>query len=632
MIRAALLATAALAIPAATIAAPADPLAPTGRWSANVRGEAALPPMGWSSWNAFFTDVTEEKVLASASVLVRSGLAAKGYRYINIDDGWWRQRRQRDGRVLIRTERFPSAATGGGDPTFRPLTDRLHAMGLKAGIYSDIGRNSCGQVYGGDDAASQPEGSLAEREIGLYGHVDQDIRLYFADWGFDLIKVDGCGIRGLPVSDPKVVSGKFRAFPPLIAGDSLARTDVAAVRALYTSVAEALARYNPDDHYLFSICLWGSSNVRAWGKDLGGTSRTSEDLSPSWGRLLHNLDTVSRRELYAHPGSWNDADMLFLGQGEFDQAHMTEVRSHFALWAIENSPLIIGYDLRKPWPGLLDVLGNARIIAVNQDPAGNQASLAFDTDEVQIYVKTLADGRKAVALFNRGSGAADVTLTAQHLVMADDAPIALTDLWTGKASRFTGETSFHLAPRETLIFTAEGKRQLENGVYLSEQPGSVNPAVEGIETPENDPLVHRAPLPWFGTRRSGDFPRYGGWGGARVNRTPYDQPLMVSGSAMAQGIGVLANSRLEVRNAGFRTFRAKVGVDDSTNVTRRTVVFTVYADGRPVARSRPMALGDAPQEITAPVAGARIVELVAASPGAGGSRLSVDWGEAAFLK
>jgi alpha-galactosidase len=626
----ALLLAAAAAAPLA--AAPVDPLAPTGRWSANERGEARLPPMGWSSWNAFTSDISEEKVMASAEVLVRSGLAARGYRYVNIDDGWWLKRRAGDGRLLIRTREFPSAAAGpGGDPSFRPLTDKLHAMGLKAGIYTDIGRNSCGQVYT-STFPNQPEGTVAEREVGLYGHIEQDIRLFFADWGFDLVKVDGCGVRGLPADAPAVVAGRYRAFPPLIAGDSLARTDVAAVRGLYAQVAAALERANPDGRYLFSICLWGSANVRAWGKDLGGVSRTSEDLSPTWGRVLHNLDSVSRRELYAHPGGWNDPDMLFLGAGELDQAHMTEVRSHFALWAMENAPLIIGYDLRKPWPGLVEMLGNPRIVAVNQDPAGNQASLAFDTDEVQIFVKTLADGRKAVALFNRGSAAAPVTLTAQHLAFADDAPIALTDLWTGAASRFTKERDLRLAPRETLIFTAAGTRQLAGGVYLSEQPGSVNPAVDGVETPAPDPLVHRAPLPWFGTRRSGDFPRYGGWGGARVNRTPYDQPLVVKGAAMAQGIGVLANSRLEVRNAGFRTFRARVGVDDSTTVARRAVTFTVYADGRPVARSRPLRLGDAPQEITAPVAGARIVELVAASPGAGGSALSVDWGEAALLR
>ena len=587
--------------------------------------------MGWNSWNAFATDISEEKILASAQVIARSGLEAKGYRYIDIDDGWWRQRRVSDGRVMIRTDRFPSSVASGGDPTFRRFTDRLHAMGFKAGIYSDIGRNSCGQVFGGT-SPDQPTGSVAEREIGLYGHVDQDVRLYVADWGFDLLKVDGCGIRGLPASNPDVVSGKYRAFDPLDDADSLARTDIAAVRGLYAQVAGALARYRPGDQYLFSICLWGSADVRSWGKDMGNISRTSEDLSPRWDRMLHNLDTVTRRALYAHPGSWNDADMLYVGTGDFDEHHMIEARSHFALWAMENSPLFIGYDLRTASPALLDVLGNARIIAVNQDPAGNQATLAFDTDEVQIFVKTLANGQKAVALFNRGSGAVDATLTADQLAFVGTADIALTDLWSNETSVFRKERSVHLAPRQTMIFTAQGTRELPDGVYLSEQPGSVNPAVDGVETPQPDPLVHRAILPWRGTHGSGDFPRYGGWGGAGVDRTPYDQPLRVAGQSLPHGLGVLANSRLEIRNAGFRAFRARVGVDDSTSVANRTVRFLVYGDGRLLTQSGAMRVGDGPQDMTADVKGVRIVELVAVSPGAGGASLSVDWGAAALMR
>ncbi len=125
-----------------------DPLAPTGRWSANQDGQAALPPMGWNSWNAFNSDVDEEKVMASARLILDKGLRDAGYRYINIDDGWWLRRRQPDGRMVIRADKFPSAKAGPNQQTsFRPLTDRLHAMGFKAGIYSDIGRNSCGQVY-----------------------------------------------------------------------------------------------------------------------------------------------------------------------------------------------------------------------------------------------------------------------------------------------------------------------------------------------------------------------------------------------------------------------------------------------------------------------------------------------------
>ncbi len=125
-----------------------DPLAPTGRWSANQDGQAALPPMGWNSWNAFNSDVDEEKVMASAQLIVDKGLREAGYRYINIDDGWWLRRRQPDGGWSSVPTNFPLPPPGPNQQTsFRPLTDRLHAMGFKAGIYSDIGRNSCGQVY-----------------------------------------------------------------------------------------------------------------------------------------------------------------------------------------------------------------------------------------------------------------------------------------------------------------------------------------------------------------------------------------------------------------------------------------------------------------------------------------------------
>lgn len=138
------LAIAAL-LASATIAgaAVADPLAPTGQWSANQQGQAAVPPMGWNSWNAFNSNIDEEKILGSAQALVDTGLAGMGYRYVNIDDGWWLKRRSSDGRMVIRTAQFPSTRVApargargvrADETSFRPLTDRLHAMGLKAGI------------------------------------------------------------------------------------------------------------------------------------------------------------------------------------------------------------------------------------------------------------------------------------------------------------------------------------------------------------------------------------------------------------------------------------------------------------------------------------------------------------------
>ncbi|MBW8858464.1 MAG: NPCBM/NEW2 domain-containing protein [Caulobacter sp.] len=588
--------------------ATADPLAPTGRWSAYERTAARTPPMGWNSWNAFTSDIDEEKVMASARILVETGLAAKGYRYVNIDDGWWLKRRKSDGRMLVRAERFPSAATPNGDTSFRPLTDRLHAMGLKAGIYSDIGRNSCGQVFT-STFPNQPEGDIGEREVGLYGHVDQDIRLYFVEWDFDLIKVDGCGVRGLGPADPRVKAGLYRALGPLVDADSLGRTDVAATRGLYEAVGQALDRSNPDGDFVYSLCLWGAADVRAWGKNVGAMSRTSEDISPTWSRMLHNLDSVSRRPLYAHPGSWNDPDMLYVGKGDFDERHLTEARSHFALWAMVNAPLIIGYDLRTAAPALLDVLGAKQVIAV-----------------------TLADGDKAVAILNRTAAPAEAVLTADHLKFLPTADVELADLWTGEASRFRAEQKLQLGPHQTLVYRAHGARKLTDGIFLSEQPGVVNPAVDGVLTPQADPLIHRANLPWRGTRGFGEPPRYGGWGGAQADRTPYDQELAVAGQRFDTGLGVLANSRLEVRNAGFRRFTAKVGVDDSAVGSGQAVTFLIYGDGKLLGQSRPLKFGQAPQVLGVDVGGVKLIELVARAAKPSPVPQPVTWGEAALRR
>jgi alpha-galactosidase len=603
----------------------ADPLAAGARWSANTAGEAPVPPMGWNSWNAFNSDVDEEKVMASAQALVDTGLARLGYRYVNIDDGWWLKRRQPDGRMLIRTSHFPSAATG-PDTSFRPLTDRLHAMGLKAGLYSDIGRNSCGQIYT-PDFKNQPEGSVAEREVGLYGHVDQDIKTYFGEWNFDFLKVDGCGIRGLPADAPRVKSGLYRALTPLVDMQWLGSTDIAGVRRLYQEVGTAIHIHAGNRPYVYSLCLWGAGDVRSWGKDVGNTSRTSDDIQPIWSRMLTNLDTVTHRALYAHPGSWNDADMLFVGSGDFDATHLVEARSHFSLWAMLNSPLIIGYDLRKLTPDLLAIFGNADIVALNQDRAGNQAVIAFDSDDVQIFVKTLADGSKGVAVFNRTASPAKAVLTADHLKLLASADVRLRDLWRKTDSRFRKEVALTLAPRETLVFRATGTRRLGGGLYLSEQTGRVNPAIDGVVVPQPDPTIHHSITPWIGTRGGGEHAHYSGWGGAEADRAPYGKLLRIAGIDYDIGIGVLGGSRLEVRNSGYARFTSKVGVNDSGRRDAGTVTFEIWGDGRLLTRSPPMAFGTPAATLQAKVAGVKIVELVAR-----GSSQPVAWADAALTR
>jgi hypothetical protein len=480
--------------------------------------------------------------------------------------------------------------------------------------------------------SNQPQGTVAEREVGLYDHIDQDIALYFAEWGFDYIKVDGCGIRAFGADAQRVRNGTYRELAPLIDMHSVARTNIPAVQRLFTEVADALARHNPDGDYTFSVCLWGAANVRAWGKDIGNLSRTSDDISASWTRLLTNFDTTVTRALYAQPGGWNDPDMLFIGSGDFDANHMTEARSHFGLWAITNAPLLIGFDLRQATPEQIALLGNRDIIALNQDPAGHQAVPAYLSEDVQVLVKTLANGDKGVAIFNRGLAPIEAILTAAHLKMDPNEPIAVTDLWTGERFAFEGERAFTVTPRQTLMFRATGVRATPNGVYLSEIPGDINVAVDGVVTPTADPTIHRSVIPWTRTRGPGEIPSYAGWGGAQADRSPFSEPLRVAGRIYETGIGILANSRLEVRNRGFRRFSASIGIDDNASLRDRPVTFALYGDGRLLAQSRPVRAHEGPTNIDADIGGVAILELVTRAAGEPGHRLPVVWGEARLLR
>ena len=191
-----LLAVALALAPLSGIAAePREDLQPSGRFSVYGHGAAATPPMGWNPWNAFRTEVTQDKILSVAETIKRNGMQQAGYRYINIDDGWWLQRRA-DGGIQIRTSMFPMAASRSGVPSLRPWTDHLHAMGFKAGLYTDVGRNACSQAH---DAHSPnlPVGTTAQREIGLEGFEASDLATMFGEWGFDYIKVDVSMIRGI---------------------------------------------------------------------------------------------------------------------------------------------------------------------------------------------------------------------------------------------------------------------------------------------------------------------------------------------------------------------------------------------------------------------------------------------------
>jgi alpha-galactosidase len=611
-----------------------DPLQPTGTWSEKAFGNAPLPPMGWNSWNAFHTQIDEDKLIGSAKAIIATGLRDLGYRYINIDDGWWQKRHQPDGRMVVRTSIFPSAQGAGAQTSFRPLVDQLHGMQLKAGIYTDIGRNACSQGYPEPDSLL-PTGSVAEREVGSFDHVDQDMSLYFKEWGFDYVKVDGCGLNAFGEDRPAVKNGQFRAFPIYVVSDAVNQTRVVEVRDLYGRVRDALMRIRPDGDFIFSICNWGTANVRAWGRDYGNLWRTSDDIEPRWTRMLYNFDSVATRELFSGPGHWNDPDMLFVGHGDFDAHHLAEARTHFALWAIEDAPLIIGFDLRDAPKSLLDIWGAAEIVAINQDPAGNQGIFAYNSDDLQIIVKQLsARDEKAVVIVNRGSEAVNATLTASQLKFLPTEPVRVRDLWNKRdLPAFTKQMSFTLSPRESVMLRVKGRPELSDGLYLSEMPARIYVAVDGIRTPQADPEIHR-PVPLdSGTTGTGPRPALAGWGAPRADSTPYNNELRIRGVVYESGIGALANSRLQIKaDEQFKRFTAQVGIDNSTLERSIKVRFEVYGDGRLLVQSPELGFADVAFYLQTGVANVKTIELVAREIAPGHAPSLVVWGGAALTR
>lgn len=415
-------------------------------WAA---GTAPVPPMGWNPWNAFGTSVTEERIMAVADTLVKSGLAEAGYRYVNMDDGWWLKRRA-DGRILVRTTMFPSAVTADGNTSLKPFTDHLHAMGLKAGIYTDIGRNSCAQAWGGPDGPNHPEGSVAEREIGSLDHQAQDMKLIFGEWNFDYIKVDACGPADFQAEKPHVKDGTFRALGPWIVRGRPDAVNDARIEGLYASLDAAIAAVRPKRDYVFSICSWGEAGVQRWGYKRGNLWRTSEDISANWKSMLDNFDSAAAHPETVGPGHWNDPDMLEIGNGEFDAGHLTEARAHMSMWAILSAPLLLGSDVTK-WPqSLIDVAGNREVIAIDQDPAGRPGAIISKTGDSEVVVKALAGGGRAVALINRGSAPVTASVTLAQLGFSG--PVTVRDLWTHKdASPVYDAITVTLAAHETRL-------------------------------------------------------------------------------------------------------------------------------------------------------------------------------------
>ncbi len=340
-------------------------------------GLALTPPMGWNSWNKFACDVNEKVVRDAADAMVASGMRDAGYQFIVIDD-CWQVDRDSKGNIIVDAKTFPSG--------IKALADYVHSKGLKFGIYSDAGTKTC---------AGRP---------GSWGYEFQDARQY-AEWGVDYLKYDWCNNGGQNSA------------------------------AAYSRMRDALAVCGRP--IVFSICEWGSTKPWLWAKDVGNLWRTTGDIQDfwegkkDWGGLgvVQIIDLQDGLETYSGPGHWNDPDMLEVGNGGMTD---TEYRSHFSFWCLLAAPLMAGNDLRTMNPATRDILTNKEVIAVDQDPLGKQGAKVRDDGDLEVWARPLADGARAVILFNRGTKEAQITVNWPEIGYTKDVPAQVRDLWQHK--------------------------------------------------------------------------------------------------------------------------------------------------------------------------------------------------------
>ena len=319
---------------------------------------ALTPPMGWNSWNVFGLGVTADDVRRTAQAMVDTGLAAHGWSYINVDDGWQAEQRAADGTIRTNAK-FPDMAALAAD---------VHALGLKFGTYSSPGPLTCG------------------RYTGSWQHEAQDAATYAA-WGVDYLKYDLCSYEEM-MSPEKTLEEHQQPY-----------------RLMGTAL-----RAQPRD-IVYSLCQYGARESWLWGRTVNGNSwRTTGDIEDTWASVLATGFKANEATKATGPGGWADPDMLVVGRvgwgGALHPSRLTpdEQYSHISLWSLLAAPLLLGNDLTALDEFTRNLLTNDEVLAVNQDPLGKGAVRTYDRDGWQVWVKPLADGSQAVGIFNLGDG------------------------------------------------------------------------------------------------------------------------------------------------------------------------------------------------------------------------------------
>ncbi|MDR2670804.1 MAG: discoidin domain-containing protein, partial [Oscillospiraceae bacterium] len=341
------------------------------------------PIMGWASWNLYRAKINEAELIKQMNALVSTGLADAGYTFFNIDDGYFGGRGS-DGVVRTHPTKFPNG--------MGMFADMAHEKGLSAGIYTDAGVATCASIYDRGDVGTYGD------DVGLYGHEEQDLRMYLIDWGYDFIKVDWCGGQRMGLSE---------------------QTQYTKIGNIIEDIRNETGKYK-----VYNVCRWQFPGE--WVVDIADSWRVGSDLGANFSSVMYQVDRVTNLAQYHGPGHVNDLDMMQVGNGMTYE----EDKTHFTMWCMMSSPLMLGNDLTKISQQTLDIVTNRELIALNQDPACLQATLAKTTGDAQIWVKDLGRAgslTKAVALLNRGTSPLDITVNFDEIGLSDD--VVVRDLW-----------------------------------------------------------------------------------------------------------------------------------------------------------------------------------------------------------
>lgn len=365
------------------------------------------PIMGWSSWNNFHVDINEEVIKAQADFMVSSGMADVGYAYVNIDDGFFGGR-DANGDLLVHKERFPNG--------MRVVSDYIHSKGLKAGIYSDAGINTCASHWDKDTIGV---GS------GLMGHDRKDLKLMLNDWNYDFIKVDWCG------------------------GDWLGLDE----ETRYTQIANIIKEIKPNT--VFNICRWEFPGT--WALQIADSWRISGDIANDFKSILHIIDLNADLWKYASPGHVNDMDMLQVGRGMTYE----EDKTHFTMWCMMNSPLLAGNDLRYMSEQTIVILTNKELIALNQDPLVYQARRLITYGDLEVWAKPLGStmsGKVAVTLLNRSEKKETISFDLNAVGLDHAEGYTYRDLWAKKDFSNTTKDAlnFEVPAHGVVVLTLDG--------------------------------------------------------------------------------------------------------------------------------------------------------------------------------